>query len=108
MRWWTSSARLACCKPEISILSDAFLAEVRDLPQRNVALELFRTLLDDEIAVRLRRNMVQGRSCAQMLERAIRAYQNRSLAAAEVISQALPRSPPVSEPLTGLLRLRVW
>ena len=51
MRWWTSSARLACCKPEVSILSDAFLAEVRDLPQRNVALELFRTLLDDEIAV---------------------------------------------------------
>jgi type I restriction enzyme R subunit len=63
------------------------LAEVRDLPQRNLALEVLRTLLNDEIAVRSRRNVVQGRSFAEMLERAIRAYQNRSLEAAEVISE---------------------
>jgi type I restriction enzyme R subunit len=76
-------------KPEISILSDEFLAEVRDLPQRNLALELLRKLLDDEIAVRSRRNVVQARSFAEMLERAIRAYQTRSLEAAEVITQLI-------------------
>jgi type I restriction enzyme, R subunit len=76
-------------KPEISILFDEFLTEVRDLPKRNLALELLRKLLDDEIAVRSRRNVVQARSFAEMLERAIRAYQNRSLEAAEVITQLI-------------------
>jgi type I restriction enzyme R subunit len=73
--------------PEISILSDEFPAEVRDLPQRNLALEVLRKLLNDEIAIRSRRNVMQGRSFAEMLERAIRAYQNRSPEAAEVISE---------------------
>jgi type I restriction enzyme R subunit len=76
-------------KPEISILSDEFLAEVRELPQRNLALELLKKLLNDEIRARGQRNVVQGRSFAAMLERTIRAYQNRSIEVAEVIAELI-------------------
>jgi type I restriction enzyme R subunit len=76
-------------KPEISILSEAFLAEVKGLPQKNLAIELLRKLLNDEIKSRLRKNLVQSRSFAEMLERTIRAYQNRSLESAEVIAELI-------------------
>ncbi|NWG08504.1 MAG: type I restriction endonuclease subunit R [Chloroflexi bacterium] len=76
-------------KPEISILSEAFLAEVRGLPQKNLAIELLRKLLNDEIKSRLRKNLVQSRSFAEMLERTIRAYQNRTLESAEVIAELI-------------------
>ena len=76
-------------KPDISILSDEFLQEMRDLPQRNLALELLRKLLNDEIKVRSARNLVQARSFAEMLEEAIRKYQNRSLEAAQVIAELI-------------------
>lgn len=73
-------------KPDISILSDEFLAEVRDLPQRNLALELLRKLLNDEIKARSRKNLVEARSFAAMVEEAIRRYQNRSIETAQVIA----------------------
>lgn len=73
--------------PDISILSDEFLAEVRDLPQRNLAVELLRKLLSDEIRTRSRTNLVQSRSFAELLERSIRRYQNRSVEAAAVIEE---------------------
>ncbi|MEJ5226015.1 MAG: DUF3387 domain-containing protein, partial [Anaerolineales bacterium] len=71
------------------ILSEAFLAEVKDLPQKNLAIELLRKLLNDEIKSRLRKNLVQSRSFAEMLERTIRAYQNRTLESAEVIAELI-------------------
>lgn len=74
-------------QPNIAILSDEFLAEVRHLPQRNLALEMLRKLLNDEIKARAKKNLVQSRSFAEMLERSIRAYQNRSLDAAHVIAE---------------------
>jgi type I restriction enzyme, R subunit len=76
-------------KPDISILSDEFLAEVRSLPQKNLAVELLRKLLNDEIRTRSRRNLVQARSFAEMLERAIRAYQNRAVETAQVIEELI-------------------
>jgi type I restriction enzyme R subunit len=76
-------------KPDISILSDEFLAEVRSLPQKNLAVELLRKLLNDEIRTRSRRNLVQSRSFAEMLERAIRAYQNRAVETAQVIEELI-------------------
>jgi type I restriction enzyme R subunit len=76
-------------KPEISILSDAFLAEVRDMPQKNLAIELLRKLLNDELKTRLRTNLVQSRSFTEMLERTIRGYQNRTLESAEVIAELI-------------------
>ncbi|MGQ9862757.1 MAG: type I restriction endonuclease subunit R, partial [Thiobacillaceae bacterium] len=65
-------------KPDISILSDEFLAEVRDMPQRNLAVELLQKLLKGEIRTRRRKNVVQARSFAEMLEQTIRRYQNRA------------------------------
>ena len=72
-------------KPDISILSDEFLAEVRGLPQRNLAVETLRKLLEGEIKIRGQRNVVQARSFAEMLENAIRRYRNRAIEAAAVI-----------------------
>jgi type I restriction enzyme R subunit len=69
-------------KPDISILSEEFLAEVRGMPQRNLAVELLRKLLTGEIKLRGRKNLVQARSFAEMLEQAIVKYQNRAIEAA--------------------------
>ena len=76
-------------KPDISILSDEFLAEVRDLPQRNLAVELLDKLLNDEIKTHSRQNVVRARSFAEMLEQSIRAYQNRTIEAAQVIEELI-------------------
>jgi type I restriction enzyme R subunit len=76
-------------KPDISILSDEFLAEVRGLPQRNLAVETLRKLLEGEIRARGQKNIVQARSFAEMLEQAIRRYQNRAIEAAAVIEELI-------------------
>lgn len=76
-------------KPDISILSEEFLEDVRKMPQRNLAVELLRKLLNDEIKVRSRRNLVQSRSFAELLEKSIRAYQNRVIEAAQVIEELI-------------------
>jgi type I restriction enzyme R subunit len=76
-------------KPDISILSDQFLAEVRGMPQRNLAVELLRKLLSGELRSRRRKNVVQARSFAEMLEQSIRRYQNRAIEAAQVIKELI-------------------
>jgi type I restriction enzyme R subunit len=76
-------------KPDISILSDEFLAEVKDLPQRNVAIELLRKLLAGEIQTRSKRNVVLARSFADLLEQSIRRYQNRAIETAQVIEELI-------------------
>ena len=76
-------------KPDISILSDEFLAEVRGMPQRNLAVELLQKLLKGELAVRRRKNVVQARSFAEMLEQTLRRYQNRAIEAAQVIEELI-------------------
>ena len=76
-------------KPDISILSDEFLTDVRGMPQRNLAVELLRKLLTGEIKTRGRRNLVQARSFAEMLEHAIKRYQNRAIETAQVIEELI-------------------
>ncbi len=76
-------------RPDISILSNEFLAEVRDLPHKNLAIETLRKLLNDEIRTRSRKNLVQSRVFSAMLEETIRKYQNRSLQAAQVIQELM-------------------
>ena len=76
-------------KPDISILSDEFLAEIRGMPQRNLAVELLQKLLKGEIKTRLARNLVQARSFADLLELAVRKYQNRTIEAAQVIEELI-------------------
>jgi type I restriction enzyme, R subunit len=76
-------------KPDISILSDEFLAEVSHLPQKNLAVEMLRKLLADEIKTRSRRNVVKSRLFSELLEGSIRKYQNRAIQAAQVIEELI-------------------
>ena len=76
-------------KPDISILSDQFLAEVRGMQRRNLAVELLQKLLKGELAVRRRKNVVQARSFAEMLDETLRRYQNRAVEAAQVIEELI-------------------
>jgi type I restriction enzyme R subunit len=82
-------AAAGLAKPDISILSDEFLAEVRGMPQRNLAVELLQKLLKGELAIRRRKNVVQARSFAEMLDQTIRRYQNRAIEAAQVIEELI-------------------
>lgn len=76
-------------KPDISILSEDFLAELRDYQHKNVALEVLKKLLNDELTVRTKINLMQSRSLMEMLENAIKKYHNKILTAAEVIEELI-------------------
>ena len=76
-------------KPDISVLSDEFLAEVQGMPHRNLAVELLQKLLRGEVSNRRRKNVVQARSFAEMLEQTLRRYQNRAIEAAQVIEELI-------------------
>jgi type I restriction enzyme, R subunit len=76
-------------KPDISILSDDFLAEISGMPQRNLAVELLEKLLKGEIKTRSRRNIVQARSFSEMLDQSLRRYQNRAIETAKVIEELI-------------------
>ena len=76
-------------KPDISILSEEFLAEVQGMPHPNLAVELLQKLLKGELARRRRKNVVQARSFAEMLEQTLRRYQNRAVEAAQVIEELI-------------------
>lgn len=74
-------------KPNIGILDDAFLAEVRNLPERNLAVELLERLLEDEIKSRFAGNVVQNKKFSDMLTDVVQRYQNRSIEAAQVMEE---------------------
>jgi len=76
-------------KPDISILSDEFLAEVRGLPHKNLAVEVLRKLLNGEIRSRIRGNLVQSRRFAEMLESSIRRYHNRAVETVQIIEELI-------------------
>jgi len=84
-------------KPDISLLSDEFLAEVRGMPQKNLAVELLRKLLNDEIKSRGRKNLVQARSFAEMLEQTIRRYHNRAIETLQVIEELIRLAKEMNE-----------
>ena len=75
--------------PDISVLSDDFLSEVRGMPHQNLAVELLQKLIRGELSTRRRQNVIQARSFAAMLEDAIRRYQNRTIEAAQVIEELI-------------------
>lgn len=76
-------------KPDISILSDEFLADVRGMEHRNLAVELLKKLLDGEIQIRARKNVVMARSFTELLENAIAKYHNRAISTIEVIDELI-------------------
>lgn len=82
-------AAAGLAKPEISLLSEEFLAEVREMPQRNLAVEVLERLLHDEVKARARKNLVQSRTFSEMLEGTIRRYQNRAVSTAQVIEELI-------------------
>lgn len=76
-------------KPDISILSDEFLAEVKGMQHKNLALELLKRLLNDEIKVRMKVNLVQSKKFSEMLEEAVRRYQNNLITSAQIIEELI-------------------
>jgi type I restriction enzyme, R subunit len=84
-------------QPDISILSDQFLAEVRGLKYKNVAVELLEKLLGDEIKIRFKRNIVQSREFSEMLKATLNKYHNRAIATQEVIDELIKLAKQLSE-----------
>lgn len=79
-------------KPDISILSEEFLMELKGMEHKNVALEVLKKLLNDEIKARAKKNLVQSRSFLEMLENSIRKYHNKILTAVEVMDELIKLS----------------
>ena len=90
-------AAAGLAKPDVSILSDEFLAEVQGMPRRNLAVELLQKLLKGELANRRRKNVVQARSFAEMLERTLLRYRNRAIEAAQVIEELIELAREIRE-----------
>jgi len=84
-------------KPDISILSDEFLAEIQGMERKNLALELLKKLLNDEIKMRMRKNFIQSRKLSEMLESAIKKYQNNLLTASQVIEELVKLAKDIRE-----------
>ena len=76
-------------KPDISILSEEFLLELKGMEHKNVALEVLKKLLNDEIKSRAKKNLVKSKSLMEMLENSIKRYQNKILTAAEVMDELI-------------------
>lgn len=84
-------------KPDISVLSEDFLLEVKNMEQKNIALEVLKKLLNDEIKSRTKKNLIQSRSLMEMLESSIKKYHNKILTAAEVIEELINLSKEIHE-----------
>jgi type I restriction enzyme R subunit len=83
--------------PDISILSDEFLQEVEDMEYKNIAIELLRKLLEDEIKTRSRSNIIRSKKLSDMLQEAIRKYQNNLLTSVEVIDELIKMAKEIRE-----------
>ncbi len=92
-------------KPDISILSEEFLLELKGMEHKNVALEVLKKLLNDELKVRAKKNLVQSKSLMEMLENAIKKYQNKILTAAEVMEELIRISKEIVESDTQAKKL---
>lgn len=84
-------------KPDISILDDKFLAEVRSLPQRNLALELLKRLLEDEVRNKSGSNIAQSKKFSVLLEQAVKRYQSGLIEAAQIIDELIKMAQDIKE-----------
>ena len=84
-------------KPDISILSEEFLLEVKNMEHKNIALEVLKKLLNDEIKTRTKKNLIQSKSLMEMLENSIKKYHNKILTAAEVIEELIELSKEIQK-----------
>lgn len=76
-------------KPDISILSEKFLSDVKAMPQKNLAVELLKKLLNDEIKIRAKKNLIKARSFATLLDETIKKYQNKAVETAMIIKELI-------------------
>lgn len=76
-------------KPDISILSDEFMLEMKNMPHRNIALEVLKKLINDELRTRSRKNLLQSKKLLELLEGALKRYHNKIISAAEVIDEII-------------------
>jgi len=84
-------------KPDISILSDEFLAEVKGMNHKNLALELLKKLLNDEIKARQKVNLVQSKKFSEMLDKAMKSYQNNLITSAQIIEEMIRLAKDIKE-----------
>ena len=84
-------------KPDISILSEEFLLEVKNMEHKNIALEVMKKLLDDEIKARVKKNLIQGKTLMEMLQDSIKRYHNKIITAAEVIEELIALGKEIRE-----------
>lgn len=84
-------------KPDISILSEEFMEEIKGMKHKNLALELLKKLLKDEIRTRTKKNLVQSKKLSEMLEDAVKKYQNKLITAAEVIDELIKLAKEIKE-----------
>lgn len=84
-------------KPELSVLDDDFLEEMQDMKHKNLALEVLKKLLNDEIKIRSKHNLVQSRTLMEMLESSIKRYQNNLITAAEIIQEMIELAKEIKE-----------
>lgn len=84
-------------KPDISIFSDQFLSEVKEMPQKNLAFEALKKLLTDQIKLRLKKSVVQGRSFSELLDKTVKRYINRSIEAAQALEELIELAKKIRE-----------
>ena len=84
-------------KPDISVLSEEFLLEVQGMEHKNIALEVLKKLLNDEIKTRTKTNLVQSKSLMEMLENSIKKYHNKIITAVEVIEELMNLAKDIHE-----------
>jgi type I restriction enzyme R subunit len=84
-------------KPDISVLSEEFLLEVQGMKHKNIALEVLKKLLNDEIKTRSKTNLVQSKSLMEMLENSIKKYHNKIITAVEVIDELMKLAKEIHE-----------
>jgi type I restriction enzyme R subunit len=84
-------------KPDISILSEEFLLEVKNMEHKNIALEVLKKLLNDEIKTRVKTNLIQSKTLMEMLENSIKRYHSKILTAAEVIEELIELSKEIQK-----------
>lgn len=84
-------------KPDISILSDEFLEEIKGMEKKNIALELLKKLLNDEIKIRNKRNHIQSKKMSEILEKAIKKYQTNLITSAQVIDELIKLAKDIRE-----------
>ena len=84
-------------KPDISILSEEFLDEVKWMKHKNLAFELLKKLLNDQIKMLTKKNLIKSKSFAEMLDKSIKKYQNRSIESAQVIAELIELAKKIKE-----------